>query len=283
MSRSLTSPNMDKFAVLILCHGRPKYNDTYHTLNRSGYTGRKIIIIDNLDDTKDEYIRKYGFENVFVFNKSWVALESDSMNNFNDRRATLFVRNATFDIAKELGLDYFLVLDDDYGSFCHKREECERTSKRLDEVFYWFVEYLINTPIKCIAFSQGGDHIGGYNPNKMYKRKVMNSFFCVTDRPFEFYGTMNDDVNSYLVNGARGDIFITFYPFMLHQATTQQISEGLTETYQMYGTYVKSFYSVMCAPSSCLIRLMGEKNPRLHHSINWKSSAPCIINEGLKK
>ena len=81
MSRSLISPNMDKFAVLILCHGRPKYDDTYHTLNRSGYTGRKIIIIDNLDDTKDEYIRTYGFENVFVFNKSWVALESDAMNN----------------------------------------------------------------------------------------------------------------------------------------------------------------------------------------------------------
>jgi len=283
MSRNLISPNMDKFAVLILCHGRPKYNDTYHTLNRSGYTGRKIIIIDNLDDTKDEYIRTYGFENVFVFNKAWVALESDSMNNFNDRRATLFVRNATFDIAKELGLDYFLVLDDDYGSFCHKREECERTSKRLDEVFYWFVEYLINTPIKCIAFSQGGDHIGGYNPNKMYKRKVMNSFFCVTERPFEFYGSMNDDVNSYLVNGTRGDIFITFYPFMLHQATTQQISEGLTETYKIYGTYVKSFYSVICAPSSCSIRLMGEKNPRLHHLISWVNASPYIISNKYKK
>lgn len=276
------SPDMDKFSVFILCHGRPEYNETFQTLKRSGYTGRIVIIVDNLDKKQDAYIEKYGYENVYVFNKSFVALESDAMNNFNDRRATLFVRNATFDIAKDLGLDYFLVLDDDYGSFCHKREECEKTSKKLDEVFYYFLEYLINTKIDCIAFSQGGDHIGGYNPNKMFKRKAMNAFFCMTNRPFKFYGTMNDDVNMYLTNGIRGEIFITFYPFMLHQATTQGNAEGLTNIYKKYGTYVKSFYSVMCAPSSVVIRLMGEKNPRLHHSINWQNSAPCIIDEKYK-
>lgn len=282
MSKNWISPNMDKFAVLILCHGRPDYNKTFFTLKRSGYTGRIYIIIDNLDKKQDEYIRKYGYENTYVFNKSWVALESDAMNNFGDRRATLFVRNATFDIASELGLDYFLVLDDDYGSFCHKREECERTSKRLDEVFKMFVEYLINTPIKCVAFSQGGDHIGGYNPNKMYKRKAMNSFFCVTSRPFKFYGTMNDDVNMYLTNGIRGDVYITFYPFMLHQEMSQTISEGLTEIYKKYGTYVKSFYSIMCAPSCCCIQLMGDKEMRLHHRIKWGNAVPCIINEKYK-
>lgn len=276
-------PNMDKFAVLILCHGRPEYNDTLPALKRCGYTGRIYIILDNLDTKKDEYMKKYGHDNVYVFNKSWVALESDAMNNFNDRRATLFVRNATFDIAKDLRLDYFLVLDDDYGSFCHKREECELTSRNLDFVFTWFVEYLINTPIKCIAFSQGGDHIGGYNPEKMFKRKAMNSFFCVTERPFKFYGTMNDDVNMYVINGIRGDIYITFYPFMLHQAQTQQKEGALTDIYKKYGTYVKSFYSIICSPSSIHISLMGEKNLRLHHRIEWPQTVPCIISNIFKK
>lgn len=283
MSKSEKIPNMSKFAIFIICNGRPQYNDTISTLKRCGYSGRVFIICDNMDKHLDDYIRIYGCENVYVFNKAWVALESDSMNNFMDMRATLFVRNATFDIAKELGLDYFLVLDDDYGSFCHKREECERITRNLDLVIFWFVTYLINTPIKCIAFSQGGDHIGGYNPNKMYKRKAMNSFFCVTNRPFKFYGTLNDDVNMYVTNGIRGDIYLTFYPFMLHQAMTQVNSEGLTESYLKYGTYVKSFYSVMCSPSSIVIKLMGEKNPRLHHSINWQRTTPCIIDEEYKK
>ena len=283
MSKNWIKPNMDKFAVFILCHGRPNYNETYRTLQRSGYTGRIVIILDNLDQTKEDYIRIYGFDNVYVFNKSWVALESDAMNNFNDRCATLFVRNATFDIAKDLGIDYFLVLDDDYKSFCHKREECERTSKKLDDVFFWFVEYLANTSIKCIAFSQGGDHIGGFNPNKICKRKAMNSFFCVTKRPFKYYGTMNDDVNMYLINGMRGDIFLTFYPFMLHQAPTQANAEGLTEIYQKYGTFTKSFYSVICSPTAVVITQMGDKNMRLHHNIKWNKAVPCIINEQYKK
>lgn len=284
MNKNYLTPNMkDDFVVLIISHGRPYYHVTWDCLERSGYTGKKVVVIDNLDDMYNEYMASYGNENVYVFNKVWKKMTSDTMNNFNDMRATLYVRNACWDIANELGYKYFLVLDDDYGSFCHKREECEKTSKKLDYVFALFVEYLANTKIKCIAFSQGGDHIGGYNPEKMYKRKVMNSFFCKTDEPFDFYGTMNDDVNSYLINGARGDIFITFYPFMLHQATTQTVDEGLTNIYETYGTYVKSFYSVMAAPNCCCIRLMGEKSPRLHHSIKWNLAVPCIIGQEYKK
>ena len=283
MSKKWISPDMSRFSVLILCHERPEYNKTISALRRSGYTGPIHIILDNLDTKIEEYESKYGCDNVYVFNKSWVALESDRMNNFGDMRATLFVRNATFDIAKDLGLEYFLVLDDDYGSFSHKREECEKTTKRLDDVFYFFLEYIINTNIDCLAFSQGGDHIGGFNPNRLVKRKAMNSYFCMTERPFKFYGTMNDDTNMYLINGARGYIYLTFYPFMLHQELTQNVEGGLSNIYAKYGTYVKSFYSVMCAPSCCVIKLMGDKNMRLHHNIKWNFAVPCIISEEYRK
>lgn len=284
MNKNWIEPDMSKFATLVLCHERPEYNKTIPALRRCGYTGRIFVILDNLDTKIDEYMQKYGYENVFVYNKSWVALKSDAMNNFGDRRATLFVRNATFDIAKELGLDYFLVLDDDYESFCHKQVESERVSNSLDIVFYEFVKYLINTPIMCLSFSQGGDHIGGFNPLKrIYKRKSMNSYFCMTNRRFSYYGTMNDDTNMYLINGAKGLIYLTFYPFMLHQEETQKIDGGLSDIYKKYGTYVKSFYSVMCAPSCCKIQLMGDKNMRLHHNIKWDKAVPCIINPKYKK
>ena len=111
----------------------------------------------------------------------------------------------------------------------------------------------------------------------------MNSFFCVTNRPFKFYGIINEDANMSIYNGMLGDIFITFYPFMLHQEMTQQNKEGLTETYLEYGTYAKSFYSVMLAPGSCKVRLMGDKNMRLHHNIAWKNAVPCIIDFKYKK
>lgn len=284
MSKNWIIPDMSKFAIFILCHGRPKYQETYKALIRCGYTGRIVILVDNLDKTKDEYIKEFGDDNVFVFNKSWVAIESDSMNNFNDRRATLFVRNECWNIAKELGYDYFCVMDDDYSAFCHKQAECERISRSLDDICLWFVEYLINTPMMALAFSQGGDHIGGYDPiRRTHKRKCMNSWFCKTDRPFKFYGVMNDDINACIQNGIRGGIFLTIYTFMLHQAPTQAVAEGVTETYLKYGTYIKSFYSIMLSPSSVKIALMGEKSPRLHHKIKWSLTVPCIISETFKK
>lgn len=284
MKSERKKPDMSKFAIFILCHGRPKYQETYKALKKCGYTGKIVILVDDLDKTQDEYMEEFGQDNVYVFNKSWVALESDSMNNFNDRRATLFVRNECWNIAKELGYDYFCVMDDDYSAFSHKQVESERITRSLDDVCEWFVEYLINTPMMAIAFSQGGDHIGGYDPERRnFKRKCMNSWFCKTDTPFKFFGVMNDDVNAYLRNGYVGDIFFTYMPFQLDQVDTQQLGGGMTEAYQAAGTYVKSFYSVMMCPAAVKIKLMGLKSPRLHHSISWGNTAPCIISEQYKK
>lgn len=284
MSKNLVKPNMAKFAVFILCWGRPEFCNTIDALRKSGYSGRIILILDNLDPTHEQYIEKYGNENCYVFNKVWMAKQCDPMNNFGQMESTLYVSNAMFSIAKDLGLEYFLTMCDDYLSFAHKREECERRSHCLDKIFPLFLEFLINTPVKSIAFSQGGDHIGGFNPyRRMVKRKVMNSFFCMTERPFKFYGAMNDDANMYIQNGIRGDIFLTFYPFMLHQPPTQNVDGGLTDIYKKYGTYVKSFYSVMLSPSSVVIKLMGQKAPRLHHKIDYKKTVPCIISEDFKR
>lgn len=282
--KEMIKPDMSKFAVFIFCWGRPDFCNTLQTLRTSGYTGKVYMLLDNMDSTKEEYINRYGAEMCYVFNKRWAAKKSDPMNNFGRLESTLYVENTMFDIARDLGVEYFCSMCDDYLSFAHKREESERVCKRLDEIFEYFVEYLINTPIKCLAFSQGGDHIGGFDPmRRTSKRKVMNSFFCMTSRPFKFYGSMNDDANMYIQNGIRGDIFLTFYPFMLHQPPTQNVDGGLSDVYKQYGTYVKSFYSVMLSPSSVVIKLMGHKSPRLHHKIDYKKTVPCIISEEYKK
>ena len=34
-------------------------------------------------------------------------------------------------------------------------------------------------------------------------------FFCKTDRPFKFVGRMNDDVNTYVSLGDKGNLFFT--------------------------------------------------------------------------
>lgn len=285
MNSNYKEVNLKDFVVFILSHGRPHKRDTYDMLRSCGYTGRIVIVCDNEDSTIEEYNKEYGKENIYIFDKIKVASNVDSMNNFGKRNAILFARNVCFDIAKELGYKYFQEMDDDYYYFGHKRAERSKKTLCYNLIAKWFLEFLINTPenVKTIAFSQGGDHIGGYEEDIIFKRKAMNSFFCMVDRKIDFKGILNEDVNAYVGDGMRGDVFLTFMPFKLDQDDTQQNNGGISELYADVGTYVKSFYSVMIAPSFVTISLMGSKSRRLHHRIDYKHGVPCIIREKFKK
>lgn len=276
--------NLNNFAVFILTHGRPDNIITKESLDKAGYTGRIYYIVDNEDKRLNEYIENYG-DLVQVFDKKYYADLIDEGNNFDHRGTPVHARNATFDIAKKLGIKYFIQFDDDYTCF-HFRfvNKLGKVAfiKDFDKIFLYFINFYKNTNILSIAFGQGGDHIGGFSGTKM-KRKAMNSFLCSTDRVFDFVGALNDDVNTYVMHGIRGKIFFTYTSIQLDQKPTQQQKAGITDMYLLYGTYCKSFTTVLMAPSSVKVYMMNTSNPRLHHKINWKTTVPKILLEKYKK
>ena len=276
------------FAIFILTHNRAERVYTYKTLERSGYTGKTYIIIDDTDPEKNTYIKKFGEENVIIFNKQEVAKEFDIMDNFDDYRAVVYARNASFKIAKDLGIKYFMLLDDDYSGFYfrynRKLEFITEKIEKLDDVLDAMVEFYKSTPVKSIAMAQAGDFIGGDNgfwssPTRL--RKCMNTFICSTDRPFKFIGRINEDVNTYVNNARLGDIFLTIPFIAVVQKQTQANAGGLTDIYLNLGTYVKSFYTVMVQPSSVSVSLMGDKHKRIHHLVKGKFTYPMIVSENI--
>lgn len=279
-------------AVFILSHGRPDNVITYKTLRNSGYTGKIYIIVDDEDGTLSEYQDKYKDE-VIVFSKKDYASKFDIMDNFDGNKVIVYARNACYDIARNLGLDYFFEYEDDYTSFLHRyvKDNSLKSSpvKNLDAVLNAMAECLEATKASTIAFAQGGDLIGGALSfeNNLYKRKAMNSFvFKVNEHPSDdiiFIGRMNDDVNTYLTKGSVGKLFFQISVVNLIQLATQSNSGGNTDAYKSFGTYVKSFYSVMASPSCCKIDLMGTTHKRLHHKINWNNAVPKIIDEAYRK
>jgi hypothetical protein len=272
----------NQFAVFILTHGRPDNVKTLSTLKRCGYTGPVYFIVDNEDKTINKYIKNFGADSVKVFDKKKIADLIDEGNNFDERRTITHARNACFQIANDLGVKYFVQLDDDYYYFGYRYESGAKIIKNLDAVFDIVLDFYKSTNIKSIAFSQGGDHIGGFSGIKL-KRKCMNSFFCSTDRPFTFVGSMNEDVNTYTTLGSRGDLFTTFTNLQLDQKDTQSQNSGITDMYLKFGTYCKSFTSVMMHPSSVSASMMNSNNPRIHHSIKWGATVPLIVREEHKK
>ena len=273
----------NSFVAFILSHGRPNNVITYDKLIQHGYTGKIYIVIDNEDSTADEYYKKFGKENVIMFDKEQIAKKFDEVDNFGNRKTIVYARNVCFDIAKKLGIKNFIQLDDDYYWFGHRTKDGAKTTRSLDKIFHTLTEFVNNTPITSVCFSQGGDHIGGFDENKKIRRKAMNSFVCSTEKPFKFIGRINEDVTIYTRLGGLGKVFLTINNIQLDQKDTQTNKGGMTDVYLLSGTYLKSFYSVIVNPSCVKVKTITAKHTRMHHHIKWDNAVACIIDEKYKK
>jgi hypothetical protein len=283
----------DDFCVFIISYDRADNVPTIETLERHGYTGDWYIVVDHQDDI-EPYESHHGEENVIHLDKDDALPELDRGDNFNHRNCNVYARQQMWDLADELGYEYFLVLDDDYTTFEFRfggnyeyglRDRVED----LDRILNASIKYLDNAGLDTLCTAQGGDWIGGINAgiahdgNVGTKRKAMNSFLCKTDRPFDFRGTINEDVNTYVRAAQLGKIFLTYNIVSLEQERTQQNKGGLTDIYRTEGTYVKSFYTILYSPSSVSLTKMGaEADDRIHHRVDWRKSVPKIIPESTK-
>lgn len=278
----------DEYCVLILTHGRPNKQLTLKTLEKFNYnTDNVYFVVDNEDKCLQEYKEKYR-DKVIIFDKKSAAKNTDTVDcSLAPRNAVVFARNLVFDIAEQLGYKMFLMLDDDYDDFEYIYDDKLRILAprkdviNLDLLFRYMFDFLRNCQeqVKTVCFAQHGDFIGGrLQKSKMkLRRKAMNTFFCMTDRRFEFTGLVNEDVSAYVCGGIRGEIYLTI-PFVgINQMQTQKNAGGLTDIYKFYGTLRKTMYSAIQAPESIEISAMGRLYPRAHHKIDYTTTIQLII------
>lgn len=288
--------NKRNFAVFILSHGRANAVYSYDSLHKHGYTGKIYILIDNEDRQADLYKQKYR-EKVIEFDKTSYAKCVDACDNYDRRNSVVFARNYCFQIAREMGITHFLQLDDDYTRYQWSLDSkgnyqtAQNNITCLDDVFTACLDFLDSAGFVSVAFSQDGDFIGGDGHAQVLRlrdkgtiyRKAMNSFFFKSDSEVTFRGRVNDDVNLYVECGRRGQLFATIPNVRLSQPLTQINSGGCTDIYKEMGTYIKSFYSVIVAPSCVKIATVGHVNKRIHHRVIWKHACPVIIDEKYRK
>ena len=276
------------FCVFILSHGRADKVETIGLLERHGYHGEWRIVCDDGDATLPEYKRRFG-SRVLVFNKA--ATGSDTCDTFADVNTILEARNVCFRLARENGFDYFCELDDDYHGFYYRKIKGRSLvgiqNHDFDGAFDALCDFIdCDERVLSISFSQGGDFIGGaegYSPDKFY-RKAMNSFVCRADRPFQFRGHFNEDVSTFVVLAREGYIFTQTPLCHINQHETQKNAGGITEAYLKYGTYTKSFMTVMQAPSCVCVRLLaGRSHSRMHHGIAPLLAYPKILSEKWRR
>jgi hypothetical protein len=289
------SKRRDKnFCTFIMSYGRADDVKTFKLLmdtKDSVYNQDLYLICSDDDKQLDKYIENFG-DKVLIFNKQKMLPYIDRGDNFDRYNVILYARNICFAFAKRLGYQYFVELDDDYDLFSQRiHYDSDRlVMKKIldyDELFRIHLDFLKNTPCKTVTMSQHGDYIGGAGNNNVvrgWQRKVMNSFFCDTENPIIFDGSINEDVNYYTQSGLQGYVNFNLFGFALNQIVTQQSSGGMTENYQEGGTYLKSFYSVMYSPGTVKISSMGQGNKkRMHHRVNSNTCYPKILDERYTK
>ena len=282
----------DDFCIFILTHGRPERVHTYNSLMKAGYTGKVYIVIDDEDKTEAGYRERFG-DKVLQFCKAELAAKTDEGDNFQHRKAIVYARNACWDLAKQVGCRWFCQMDDDYKTYHLRVGENGneitngRVKKTMDEVVKEVLKFYQRSKATACAIAQGGDYIGGTGGDKRkLTRKCMNSWFCDVEKQIAFFGHMNEDVSAYVTYGHRGQLFFTVMQAMLNQLPTQVTPGGMSDAYLESGTYVKSFYTVMAAPSCVKIGLMGDPRggrTRIHHKINWNNTVPKILREQYRK
>lgn len=286
------------YCAIILTHGRADSQRTLRSLRRAGYRGEVILAIDSEDKQRVEYkaLEKEGLR-VLVFDLPKAKKRWDMGDNFGashdyGKRGTItHARNEAWDVAERAGYRYFIELDDDYTGFdTRMNDRYEYGIWKIANIELFFeatFDLLKTTPIDCIAWSQGGDFIGGAESVRAQStkpwRKVMNVFFCDVERPFHFPARMNDDVTLFTVEGSKGKVFFTTPLLSCNHAPTQSTKGGITDLYLTAGTYVKSMYSVMMAPSAVVCTEMTSKHRRIHHNVLWDKAVPKIVHERWRK
>lgn len=190
------------------------------------------------------------------------------------------------DRVRKKGYKYFVQLDDDYPKIDYRYVKDGKLKAKpvsdFDKLFEAMCKFMEPEAISCVAFAVAGDYIGGANGryrDGLY-RNARNSFFCRTDRPFEFLGRINEDVTTPAVNNMLGRLFFTFMGVQVTLYDHEKNKGGSTEQYREVNLYWNYFYPVLYVPSA--ISVAYGKTGFIKR-VRWNNLLPQIINEKWRK
>lgn len=247
---------MKRFAIFILTNGRPNHQYTLEFLRKS-FKGDVFLLCDNEDKTLKEYQKNYG-EQVVVFDKKeWVS-KSDPMDNFQSKNSVLYARNAVFEIAKDMGYEFFVMVDDDVTGLSFRYEKDGKLVgepvKDFNKVSSVILETMDNTGTDFFSFGMDKIYIGG-SSNSQYKKKIIDKvycfIFCRTEQQHFYKGIMNEDEINNILSMSVGKLAKSLTAIQIqYKPIGRDNIGGNAETYNENGyySYIRNFYPIIAFP-----------------------------------
>ena len=286
----------NKFAVLINTNGRPDKQITIDTLRKCGYTGKIYLIIDDLDQTAKKYYEKYS-DLVIEFKKKEYEKNADTFLNYEMLNTVLYARNASFDIAKELGLEWFIICDDDITNMSYKiilnDKLISHKAIKLDSFFDACIDFMKNTSMECLSSCEEGLYIGGANDNvknglvwrmghfwlfnSNFNRRFRGAFH--EDRIFSDDNAMNKCFGLSLLAISTPSFKQNNQEHKHKQHKQHKQEGGMQKQYSDTGMYIPRYFSVIAHPDFNFIEIKKEIVARRRK----ENADPKILSDTWRK
>ncbi len=271
--------------IFIPSYHRPDNLKTINYFLKIGWDKTKLhVFIDSEADDQEQYravSNALGF-NLHVFDMEEARARYDYVHRASiSRRSAGQARNMFFDFAKTLGVEFYMVQDDDTHHYqVRKNRKMLRTANLtdLDSVFNSIKELMYKRHIGLFGASQTGDFIGGEN-KKLLRNKVMNTTFVLTKYLYRGERGVQDDdtslftgvMNEGLFTGSIGEGVI------LQQTASATAKGGLTDLYNECKLLNKALVCPIQFPSAIIAERQKKNGGRLHHRIRSKNLYPKLL------
>jgi hypothetical protein len=271
--------------IFIPSYHRPDNIKTAKYFIKKGYDAKKIhIFIDDEADDRLEYkeeVRKLGC-NLYIFSMDESRKRFDYVHRASvSRRSAGQARNMFYEFAKDLGIDFYLVIDDDTTGFEIRPYGVYNRMANIDEiqmVFSGVKDFMKRHKIGVFGLSQTGDMFARTN-KKILRNKVMNTTFIDTAYIYRGERGVQDNDTSQFVGIMNEGYFTASLAsgLVLKQTSSVSASGGLTDLYNECKLLNKSLIVPIQFPSLCHAEKQKRNGGRLHHKINNKHLSPKII------
>lgn len=276
--------------IFIPSYHRPFNLKTVNYFLKIGYNAKNIhVFIDDITDDIQEYrdvSETEGF-NLHIFDMEEARARFDYVHRASaSRRSAGQARNMFYDKAEELGIDFYMVQDDDTQGYQIKRNGKYIRMANIEDInktFEGVRSFMMKRHIGLFGVSQTGDFIGGKN-KKLLRNKVMNTTFVLRDYIYRGERGVQDDdtsqftaiMNNGLFTGSLGDGLV------LLQTPSATAKGGLTDLYNECKLLNKALVCPIQFPSAIKAEKQAKNGGRLHHRIISRYLYPKLIKtEGV--
>lgn len=272
--------------IFIPSYHRSDNCKTVYYLHKLGYDmGLVHVVIDDAAGDEAEYramCAKYGTE-LHIVDYEDAMRRFDFVHRKNPSRRTVgMFRNYFFQIAKSLGIDFYVVIDDDTNGYHLKYPQTRQRKATLEQFTWWFCEvraFMRRHRIGAFGLSQSGDILTGCHPESWFLHKVMNTTFY--DTRFVWMperGVLDIDTSAFcsyhnagLFTGSLG------YGLMLNQTASAVAKGGLTDFYRESKLLNKALECPIQFPSAVHADKQPLNGGRIHHKIAYRYLAPRVL------